>query len=65
MVIGKLNQVGKYKEKAEEDNKYKKENIIPKRFLYEVLNEKKLFCEKQIETFKKELHQLIEGTIQN
>ncbi len=60
-----LGYIGKYKEKAEKENKNNKGNIIPTRFLQEVLNEKKLVSEKQVEVFKKELPQLIEGTKEN
>ena len=60
-----LGYIGNHIKEAEKDNKNNKDNIIPTRFLYEVLNKKKLVSEKQVEVFKKELPQLIEGTKEN
>ena len=60
-----LGYIGNHIKEAEKDNKNNKDNIIPTRFLYEVLNEKKLVSEKQVEVFKKELPQLIKGTKEN
>ena len=60
-----LGYIGNHIKEAEKDNKNNKDNIIPTRFLYEVLNEKKIVSEKQVEVFKKELPQLIEGTEEN
>ena len=60
-----LGYIGNHIKEAEKDNKNNKDNIIPTRFLYEVLNEKKIVSEKQVEVFKKELPQLIKETKEN
>ena len=60
-----LGYIGNHIKEAEKDNKNNKDNIIPTRFLSEVLNEKKIVSEEYVEVFKKELPQLIEGTEEN